>query len=445
MSFAAVESFFDVHAKNTTIVREVRGGVATFLTMGYILFANPAILSAAGVPFESAVAATAAAAAICSILMGIIANVPIALAPGMGLNAIVAFQLAPAMGSWQGAMGLVVVEGLAILLLVLVGARSAVMVAIPTDLRRAIGAGIGLFIAFIGAVNARFVIVPPGTIAALSQDPRAVMPPVGAGVLTGPDALLALGGLLVMGVLVARRKPGALLIGIFTMTAIALVTGQAHLPDGSWWRLPHLETAGAADVTSAFRLSAIPLMLSLMMVDFFDTMGTATAIAEEAGLVDVEGRIPALKALLSVDAISASIGGWLGASSVTSYIESAAGVSDGARTGLHSVIVGVLFAATMLLAPVAGIVPMSATAPALIMVGFLMATSLTRIDFTNGDTALPAFVTLLLVPLTYSISHGIGYGAICYVALAVLRGRASTVHPVMYVVAAAFAAFFAFA
>ena len=186
-------------------------------------------------------------------------------------------------------------------------------------------------------------------------------------------------------------------------------------------------------------------MLSLMMVDFFDTMGTATAIAEEAGLVDAEGRIPALKALLSVDAISASIGGWLGASSVTSYIESAAGVSDGARTGLHSVIVGVLFAATMLLAPIAGIVPMSATAPALIMVGFLMATSLTRIDFTNGDTALPAFVTLLLVPLTYSISHGIGYGAICYVVLAVLRGRAATVHPVMYVVAAAFAAFFAFA
>ncbi len=444
MSFTAVESFFDLHARNTTVAREIRGGVSTFLTMAYILFANPAILRAAGVPLEAAVAATAAAAAICSILMGLVANVPIALAPGMGLNAIVAFHLAPATGSWQAAMGLVVVEGLAILILVLVGARETVMAAIPTDLRRAIGAGIGLFIAFVGAVSARIVIVPPGTIAALSQNPRAVLPPVGVGALTAPDTLLAVGGLLVMGLLVARRQPGALLIGIFAMTAVALVTGQAHLPEGPWWRLPRFETAGAADVMSALRLSAIPLILALMMVDFFDTMGTATAIAEESGLVDAKGRIPGLKALLSVDAISASIGGWLGASSVTSYIESAAGVADGARTGLHSVTVGLLFGATILLAPIAGIVPASATAPALIMVGFLMATSLTRIDFTNSDTALPAFVTMLLVPLTYSISHGIGYGAICYVALAVLRGRAATIHPVMYIVVAAFAVFFVF-
>jgi adenine/guanine/hypoxanthine permease len=443
MSLAAVESFFDLHARKTTVARELRGGVSTFLTMAYILFANPAILRAAGVPFEAAVAATAAAAAICSILMGVVANVPIALAPGMGLNAVVAFQLVGATGSWQAAMGLVVVEGLAVLALVLIGAREAVMAAIPIDLRRAIGAGIGLLIAFIGVVNARLVIVPPATVAALSRDPQAVLPPVGAGALTAPDTLLAVGGLLVMAVLVTRRQPAALLIGIFAMTAIALVTGQAHLPQGAWWSLPRFETAGAADVTAALRLSAIPLILSLMMVDFFDTLGTATAIAEESGLVDAKGRIPRLKALLSVDAISASIGGWLGASSVTSYIESAAGVADGARSGLHSVTVGALFALTILLAPLAGVVPTAATAPALIIVGFLMATSLTRIDFTHSETALPAFVTMLLVPLTYSIAHGIGFGMICYVALAVLRGRAAAVHPVMYTVAAAFAAFFA--
>lgn len=444
MPLAAIESFFEVHARKTTVARELRGGMSTFLTMAYILFANPTILHAAGVPFDAAVAATAAAAAICSILMGVVANVPIALAPGMGLNAVVAYHLAGATGSWQAAMGLVVVEGIAVLALVLVGAREAVMTAIPIDLRRAIGAGIGLFIAFIGAVNARLVIVPPGTIAALSHDPRGVLPPVGAGALTAPDTLLTIGGLLVMAVLVARRQPAALLIGIFAMTALALATGQAHFPQGTWWRLPRFETAGAADVMSALRVGALPLILSLMMVDFFDTLGTATAIAEESGLADDKGRIPGLKALLSVDALSASIGGWLGASSVTSYVESAAGVSDGARTGLHSVTVGVLFAATILLAPIAGIVPPAATAPALIIVGFLMASSLTRIDFTNSDTALPAFVTMLLVPLTYSIAHGIGFGAICFVALAILRGRAATVHPLMYGVAAAFAAFFVF-
>jgi adenine/guanine/hypoxanthine permease len=221
MSLAAVESFFALHARKITLARELRGGMSTFLTMAYILFANPAILRAAGVPFEAAVAATAAAAAICSILMGVVANVPIALAPGMGLNAVVAFQLVGATGSWQAAMGLVVVEGLAVLALVLVGAREAVMTAIPVDLRRAIGAGIGLFIAFIGAVNARLVIVPAGTVAAFSHDPRAVLPPVGAGAVTAPDTLLAVGGLLVMAVLVARRQPAALLIGIFAMTGIA--------------------------------------------------------------------------------------------------------------------------------------------------------------------------------------------------------------------------------
>jgi AGZA family xanthine/uracil permease-like MFS transporter len=444
MIASALESLFDLRARKTTVARELRGGVSTFLTMAYILFANPAILRAAGVPFEAAVAATAASAAICSILMGVAANVPIALAPGMGLNAVVAYQLAGATGSWQSAMGLVVVEGLAVFALVVVGAREAVMAAIPLDLRRAIGAAIGLFIAFIGAVNARIVIVPFGTIATLAQDPRAVLPPVGAGSLTSPDVLIALGGLLVMGVLITRRQPGALLIGIFAMTGVALAIGQTHLPDGRWWSVPRFETAGAANLEAALSWAAIPLVLSLMMVDFFDTLGTATAISEEAGIVDADGRVPRLKALLMVDALSASIGGWLGASSVTSYVESAAGVADGARTGLHSVAVGALFALTIFLAPLAGIVPAAATAPALIVVGFLMTRALTRIDFTDADTALPAFITMLLVPLTYSIAHGIGFGVISYVALAILRGRAATVHPVMYGVAAAFSAFFAF-
>jgi AGZA family xanthine/uracil permease-like MFS transporter len=436
------ERLFALEARRTTVAREMGGALATFLTMAYILFANPGILAAAGVPFESAVAATALAAGICSIAMGLVANVPIALAPGMGLNAVVAFQLTASTGSWQAAMGLVVVEGLAVLVLVLAGVRSTVMAAIPVDLRRAIGAGIGVFIAFIGAVNARLVVVPAATVAALAHDPSLRLPPVMAGSLRNPDALLAALGLLLVAVLLARRQPGALLIGILTTTAAAVAMGQASLPSGPWWSWPHVTTAGAADISAAMKWSALPLVLSLMLVDFFDTIGTATGIAEEAGLVEPDGGIPRLKALLAVDAVSASVGGWLGASSVTSYIESAAGVADGARTGLHSVGVGLLFLAAAFFAPMASMVPVCATAPALIAVGFLMCGSLARIDFDEIGTAIPAFIIVLLIPLTYSIAHGIGFGSVAYVVIATLRGRARDVHPVMYGVAAAFIAYF---
>jgi AGZA family xanthine/uracil permease-like MFS transporter len=439
------ERLFTLEARRTTVARELGGALATFLTMAYILFANPGILAAAGVPFESAVAATALAAGICSIAMGLIANVPIALAPGMGLNAVVAFQLTAATGSWQAAMGLVVVEGLAVLLLVLAGVRAAVMAAIPVDLRRAIGAGIGLFIAFIGAVNARLVVVPAATVAGLAHDPSRRLPPVTAGSLRNPEALLAAFGLLLIAVLLARRQRGAILIGIVATSAAAVGTGQASLPAGAWWSWPHVTTAGAADLSAAMKWSAVPLIMSLMLVDFFDTIGTATGIAEEAGIVEPDGTIPRLKALLAVDALSASIGGWLGASSVTSYIESAAGVADGARTGLHSVGVGLMFLAAAFFAPIASVVPACATAPALIAVGFLMCGSLARIDFGEPGTAIPAFIIVLLIPLTYSIAHGIGFGSVSYVAIAALRGRVREVHPVMYGVAAAFIAYFVLA
>jgi AGZA family xanthine/uracil permease-like MFS transporter len=437
-----LEALFALKSRSTTPARELRGGIATVLTMAYILFANPGILQAAGIPFEAGVAATAVAAAICSMLMGLTANVPIALAPGMGLNALVAYQLTAATGSWQGAMGLVVVEGLLVFGLVLVGVRTAALDAMPIDLRRAIGAGIGLFIAFVGAVDAHLVVVPAGTLAALARNPLAALPPVTTGSLHSPDVLLALGGLLVIATLVARRQPGALVLGILAVTVAGLLTGQAHVPDGPWVRVPHLTTVGQADLKAALHWSAAPLLLSLMMVDFFDTIGTATAISEQAHLTDAKGRIPGLQALLAADAISASIGGWLGASSATSYIESASGVAEGARTGLHSVIVGLLFAAAAFLAPLAGIVPAAATAPVLIVVGFLMCGSLARIDFTNADTAIPAFVTLLLIPLTYSISHGIGFGVLTYVGVALLRGRPRQIHPMMYGIAAAFLALF---
>ena len=434
---------FDLASRGSTPAAEVRGAVATFLTMSYILFANPAILAAAGVPTAPAVAATAAAAAICSIMMGLVANFPIALASGMGLNALVAYQIAPAAGSWQVAMGLVVLDGLLALVLVVVGLREAVMNAIPRDLRRAIGVGIGLFIAFLGLVNARLVIVPPGTVSVLGANPLAVMPPVTHGSLRAGEATVALVGLLIIAALLARHVTGAIVIGILASAVLALAIGVATVPTGAWVSLPSFETVGKADVLGALTSATVlPLLLPLLIVDFFDTIGSVTAIADEAELHDDQGRVPAIRRILGVDSLSAAVGGFFGASSVTSYIESAAGIAEGARTGLHSVIVGLLFVLAIFLTPVLTIVPQAATAPALIAVGFLMCQQIARIDFRELDTAIPAFVLLATIPFTYSISHGIGYGFITFVAIKLLSGKWRDVHPLMYATVAAFAAFF---
>ena len=433
---------FDLQARGTTTAREVRGGFATFLTMAYILFANPSILAAAGVPFEAAAAGTAAAAAICTLLMGLGANFPLALAPGMGLNAVVAFQIAGQTGSWQAAMGLVVLNGLVVLALVLVGAREAVMKAIPLDLRRAISVGIGLFIALIGAVNARLVVIPPSSIAALGANPLATVPPVTHGSLHAPAPLLALAGLLIISFLLSRRVSGAIVIGIVGTTAAALVFGVSQWPAGAWLRMPRFDTVFQADLRTALDVRFVPLLLSLVMVDFFDTLGTVTAIAETGDLHDRDGRIPRLRSILAVDSVSAAIGGAAGVSSVTSYIESAAGVAEGARTGLHNVVVAALFFACMFAAPLIAIVPAAATAPALIVVGFLMCQHIAKMDFAALDTAIPAFLILLMTPLTFSISHGIGYGFLAYVGIKLLRGRGRDVAPMMYASAALFAVYF---
>ncbi len=437
-----LERLFHLKALGTTAGREVRGAFATFLTMAYILFANPAILSAAGMPAEPVIAATAAASAVCSLLMGLGANFPIALAPGMGLNAVIAYQVTPAAGSWEAAMGLVVLDGLTMLVLVLIGFREALMRAIPRDLRRAIGVGIGLFIAFIGLVNARIVVVPPGTVQALATGGAATLPPVTFGSLREPQTAIALAGFVVIAALLARGVKGAILIGIAFGTVLSIAAGVASLPHGGWLSAPRFDTFARADLRGVFRAGMLPLFVAVLLVDFFDTMGTTTAIAEEAQLTDANGEIPRLGRLLTIDSIAAAIGGLFGASSVTSYIESAAGVAEGARTGLHSVIVALLFVLAMFAAPIAGIVPAAATSPALVAVGFLMTQQIARIDFRALPTALPAFVLLLTIPLTYSISHGIGYGFVTYVAVQLLLGRPREVHPLMYVAAAAFAAYF---
>jgi AGZA family xanthine/uracil permease-like MFS transporter len=403
--------------------------------MAYILFVNRIILSGAGMPDDvvnSLGACTALAAGVCTILMGLTSNFPIALASGMGLNAVVV-GIAIKAGSWEIAMGVIVLDGLVTLLLVASGLREAVMNAIPKALRLATGAGIGLFIALIGLVNAKIVVPPtvPGA------------PPLGPGSWRNPETAVALIGLLITIVLMARRITGALVIGILLTTVVAFPFHVAQWPHE--FPLPSFHAAFHADVIGALKWHALPpILFAVIMVDFFDTLGTATAIAEEAGLIDERGRIPGIRAILLVDSLSAAIGGMLGASSVTCYIESASGVAEGARTGLHSVFVGLMFLLAIIAAPIAGIVPAAATAPALILVGFFMLSHIGRIDFDDVESAIPAFLTLIAIPLTYSIAHGIGYGFIAFVAIKLMCGKWREVHILMYAVASAFAAYFLF-
>jgi AGZA family xanthine/uracil permease-like MFS transporter len=424
----------DVRGRRSTLSAELRGAIATFLTMAYILPTNANILAAGPMAEHKAsiVACTALAAGVCCILMGLVANFPIALASGMGLNALVAFTLAREAGSWQAAMGLIVLDGLIVLLLVLLGLREAVMNAIPKDLRLAIGAGIGLFIALIGLANAGIVLQ------GIPAPPKG--PLLSPGSARTPATALALGGLLLTATLMAWRFKGALVIGICATTLVAVLTKQ--VPHHFTWTRPHFDVAFQVDLRGALKWHLMPLLFAVIMVDFFDTLGTATAIAEEADLHDASGKIPNLRRLLVVDSISASIGGLLGVSSNTAYIESAAGVAEGARTGLHSVFVGVLFLLAIFLAPVLQIIPAAATAPALILVGFLMMKQATGIDFEKLDTAIPAFITLITIPATYSIAHGVGYGFIAYAAIKLLTAKPGDVHPVMYATAAAFVYYF---
>jgi AGZA family xanthine/uracil permease-like MFS transporter len=424
-----VNRYFQLQARGTTVSRELRGALATFLTMAYILAVNPIILHNAGIDINAAVACTALASAICCILMGLYANFPLATAPGMGLNAFVAGTLALTAGSWQAAMGVIVLDGVVMLLLVQAGLREAVLNAIPKDLRLAIGAGIGLFIAVLGLEHGGFIVHPEhGAI-------------LGPGNLHNTHVAVALIGLVVMAWLMCLRVPGSILIGIIAATVAAYFM---HLIDRPKWAAPSFSIAFQADIRGALHWSLVPSLFAVLMVDFFDTLGTATAVGDQAKLVDKEGRVIDVRKILIVDSLAATIGGMLGVSSVTAYIESAAGVAEGARTGLHSVAVGVLFLLAIFLAPLAAVVPAEATAGALILVGFLMLSQLVRIDLTKFHTAIPAFVTLIAIPMTYSIAHGIGYGFAMYVILSLLTGKIREIKPIMFIVVAAFVCFFVF-
>jgi adenine/guanine/hypoxanthine permease len=458
-----LDRFFRIGERGSTPATEIRGGITTFVVMSYILFVNPTILSTLtqgqGPPFAATVTMTALAAGVMTLIMGIYTNYPFALASGLGLNAFVAFDMILGRGiPWQAAMGVVFIEGVAITVLVLTGLRQAVMDAIPLNLKQAISVGIGLFILFIGLVNAGFVRVPVEGIPIV--DGRAAgqpSPPITLGTLIGWPVAIAIAGLLLTILLVARRVRGALLIGIVGATALALavhaITGAdvsaAPGVQGGWpdqLARPSFETFGEGLNLDIFVevavLTALLLIFSMMLSDFFDTMGTVIGVGGEAGFLDREGRLPRINRVLLVDSTAAAFGGVASASSVTTFIESSAGVSEGARTGLASVVTGALFLAAILLAPIAGIVPAEATAPALIVVGFLMAAVIREIDFSSLEEGLPALLTMTVMPFSFSITNGIGAGFVTYTFLKLVTGRWRSVHWLLYIISAAFLVYF---
>jgi AGZA family xanthine/uracil permease-like MFS transporter len=485
-SVGPVDAYFHITARGSSVAREVRGGLVTFFTMAYIIALNPLIIGTApdgsgnllgGLPYADAggnpiganidstitlvAGATALVAGVMTILMGVVGRFPIGIAAGLGINALLAFTIAPLM-TWPQAMGLILVEGVVIALLVLTGFRTAVFRAVPRSLRSGISIGIGLFIVFVGLVDGGIVRKPAGA------------PPVELGVngsLLGWPMLVFVLGLFGVAVLYARRVRGALLLSIAGATVVAVLielvahAGPKSAGNPTGWALnvpklnglvsvPDLSLIGNVDVIGALRPSFaggfqphvfLPLLLlvfSLLLADFFDTVGTVVAVGAEADLLDERGVPPHLSSVLMVDSLAAAAGGVGSVSSNTSYVESVAGVGEGARTGLASVVTGIAFLLAMFFAPLVNIVPSEAATPALVFVGFLMMSQVSKIDFDDVEEGLPAFLTLALMPFTFSITIGIGAGFISYVLLKVARGKARQVHPLMYVVATAFVVYF---
>lgn len=467
----ALDRFFQISARGSTVGREVRGGVVTFFTMAYIVALNPLILGFAedangdllggtsGDNLAAIAAGTALVAGVMTILMGVVANYPLALATGLGLNAFVAFSIAGQM-TWADAMGLVVIEGLVILVLVLTGFREAVFHAVPRELKTAISVGIGLFIAVIAFVDAGFVRRIPD--AANTTVPVQLGP---TGQLAGWPVLVFVIGLALVITLWVRKVRGAILISIAATTVLAIIVeaiadlGASSAENPTGWSLnvpampdkiidwPSFATLGEFNLLGSFEsvgiVTAVLLIFTLMLADFFDTMGTMTAIGSEAGLLRKDGTPPRTRSILVVDSLAAAAGGAGGVSSNTSYVESASGVGEGARTGLAAVVTGVLFLLTTFLAPLVTVIPSEAAVPALVLVGFLMMQQVKDINWANPDIAIPAFLTIALMPFTYSISVGIGAGFLAYVLIQIVRGNAKKVHPLMWLVAAMFAVYFA--
>ncbi|MDR2671907.1 MAG: NCS2 family permease [Coriobacteriales bacterium] len=436
-----MDAFFKISRRNSTVGTEVIGGLTTFLTMAYIIAVNPAMLSQAGIPFSAALTATCFGAAAASIAMGLIANRPLALASGMGINAVVAFTLCLGMQlDWRVAMSIIFLEGILILILVLCGLREAVMCAIPVGLRHAIGIGIGLFIALIGLEGAGIVSADPSTLITMGD-------------LAAPGAIVGIIAIVAAVVLTALNVKGGILISIVAATICGIPLGVTVLPtefnfglDFSTLGAPlqNIEGGGMAIIQVFMQPILLLFVFSLLMSDFFDTMGTIVAVGQKGGFVDKDGNVENVREILLVDSGAAALGGLIGASSITTYVESTAGAAEGSKTGLSSVLVGILFILFAFLAPIIGMVSSAATCGALVVVGYLMMSEIGTIDWKDITQAFPAFITILGIPLTYSITNGIGLGFISYVLIMAVTGKAKNVKPLMWVASVAFLAVFIF-
>ena len=406
-----LERLFGLKGHGTTVRTEVFAGFTTFLTMAYIVAVNPAILGDAGMPVAAVAAATCLAAGFGSILMGLIANYPLALAPGMGLNAYFTYTVVKGMGvPWETALGCVFLSGCAFLVLALVGVRQLIINAIPRSLFAAVAGGIGLFIAFIGLKDAGVIVSNSAT-------------SVGLGDVTSPTAALSLLGLVLIATLQAWRVKGAILIGILLTTAAAWALGLAHIAPAASGLGAISATAFKLNVPAALNLKGglgltlVEIVFVFLFVDVFDNVGTLVAVTKKAGLVEADGAIPRLNRILLADSIASMFGALVGTTTVTSYIESAAGVTAGGRTGLTSVVVGILFLLTLLFAPLVGAIPAAATAPALILVGALMIGAIAEVDWADPMVAVPAFLTVIMIPLSFSIANGLAFGITSYAVL----------------------------
>ncbi|MGP3962689.1 NCS2 family permease [Nonomuraea sp. 3N208] len=448
-----LDRFFELTGRGTTVGREVRGGITTFVAMAYIILLNPIILAGAKdvtgarLSISELTTSTALAAAVTTLLMAFIGNAPFGLAAGLGLNAVVAYQAAPHM-TWAQAMGLVVLEGLVIIVLAVTGLRTLIMNAIPLALKHAISVGIGLFIALIGLVDAGFVASGAATPVQLGA----------TGHLTGWPVAMFCFGLLLMIALFARRVPGAILISIVVTAALSiLVNALATIDPRSWGVVtprvpeslvaaPQFGLVGQFDLFGGFAragaLTATVVLFTLVLSGFFDAMGTIIGVSDEAGLVDQQGRVPRLGRVLTVDGVGGVVGGMVSSSANTVFVESAAGVGEGARTGLASVATGALLGLTLLFTPLAAVVPAAAAAPALVLVGALMMMQSKNVPWEDLELAVPAFLTIALMPFTYSITNGVGAGVIVYTLIKAVRGKFAEIPWLLWIVSAIFLAYF---
>jgi AGZA family xanthine/uracil permease-like MFS transporter len=423
---AFLERYFDFAAHGATWRTETLAGLTTFVTMAYIIFVNPAILSKTGMPIAAVTAATCLCAAFGSILMGVLANYPLALAPGMGLNAYFTYTVCLKMHiPWQTALGAVFLSGVIFLLLTLGGLRQMLVAAIPRELHAAVAGGVGLFIAFIGLTDCGIIVKDPATAVALGN-------------LHAPGTALACFGLLLIALLQVFRVKAAILIGIAGTMLTGYVFGQVHWTPQHYRLAEIAATAGKLDIRGALHIGAAEIIFVFLFVDLFDNIGTLVAVTQKAGLIQPDATIPRLSRIFFADATATVVGSLAGTSTVTSYIESSAGVAAGGRTGVTAITTGVLFFLAIFVAPIVGAIPDFATAPALILVGALMVAGAARIDWDDPTIAIPSFLTLITIPLTYSIATGLSFGIVSFAALELATGKGRRDHWMLYLLAALF-------